>query len=157
MKISLRKHNFLYSILFLCFLLFSSFSKNEVYEAIKNKNNTKIEALINQIQTSKSDDKNAYFGACLMFQSQFIKDIKIRIEQFKQGKDLLEEAINKNEQMYEYRFLRLIIQENAPAVLKYNKNLEEDALIIKNNFNKLPKSIQKNIKDYAKISKSLNL
>lgn len=150
-----KKHYFITTFLLLCLIYFSSFSKKEVYNAIKNKNNTQIESLLTQIQKSNSLDKEAYYAASLMFHAQFLKEPKSRLEQFKKGKNLLENAILKNEAAYEYRFLRLMIQEHAPAILKYNNNIEEDIKVIKNNFTKIPENIQKCIEDYAKISKNL--
>ena len=48
-----------------------------------------------------------------------------------------------------------MIQENAPKVLGYHKNLAEDAKAIKSNLKSLPKETQQAILVYSKSSKLL--
>ncbi|MEP6683274.1 MAG: hypothetical protein ABJA35_08440, partial [Parafilimonas sp.] len=54
-----------------------------------------------------------------------------------------------------YRFLRLIIQEHAPKIVKYNKEIDADASFIKKNYKNLSPDIQKILIDYSQNSKAL--
>lgn len=46
----------------------------------------------------------------------------------------MEGAIPGDKNNSEYRFLRLMIQENAPDILGYNMEIEEDAAAVKKHF-----------------------
>ena len=70
---------------------------------------------------------------------------------------MLEAVISANPKNVEYRFLRLIVQENAPKVLKYNTKIKEDAKIIKAGYQKVTSSVKQAIVSYAKKSVNLNL
>ena len=48
-----------------------------------------------------------------------------------------------------------MIQEHAPGILGYKKELEKDKLYIKNNFKKLQPVVQQAALDYSKESKIL--
>ena len=104
-----------------------------------------------------SMDKNAYSGAITMKCAGFEEMAKKKLELFKKGKDLLEKAITSNKKNTEYRFLRLMIQENAPKILKYSSNKTEDAEWIKEHYTTCSSEIIQAIKNYAAQSVVLNL
>ena len=54
------------------------------------------------------------------------------------------------------RFLRLIIQENAPKIVHYKSELKNDSELIIKSFNKLAPVVQQAVRDYSKNSKFLN-
>jgi hypothetical protein len=80
-----------------------------------------------------------------------------KLKLFKQGHKLLEEAIAKDPKNAEFRFLRLIIQENSPGVLGYKNEEQKDSEFIRKSYNSLPEELQKTIADYNKKSKVLKL
>ena len=80
-----------------------------------------------------------------------------KLHYFKEGHVLLEEAIKKDPDNAEYRFLRLMIQEHAPGVLGYKKNIENDSELVRKYYKTLPKDVQLAIVDYNKKSKVLKL
>lgn len=136
----------------------SSFSKSEFYKAMDSGDKTTIEILEKKIATaSVTNDQKAYYGAILMKSSEFQKTAGEKLKKFKLGHVLLEEMIAKNPKNIEYRFLRLMIQENAPKIVKYNTNIEEDASFIKDNLNQAVKEVKSAITDYAKVSKVLKV
>ncbi len=49
-----------------------------------------------------------------------------KLKYFSEGKNLLDKAIELNNDNAELRFLRYTIQKNAPSFLGYNSNLNED-------------------------------
>ena len=87
--------------------------------------------------------------------AQFQKTAKDKMSLFNAGKKILESEIKSNDSNVEYRFLRLLIQENAPKQLKYDGNIEEDALSIVAGYSKLKESTKTAIESYAKKSASL--
>jgi hypothetical protein len=80
-----------------------------------------------------------------------------KLKLFKQGRKLLEGAIAENPDNAEFRFLRLIIQENAPGVLGYRNDEQKDSEFIRKSYITLPEELQKTIADYNKKSKVLKL
>ena len=83
-----------------------------------------------------------------------LKSNKLNI--FKEGHRKLEAVIKKDNMNAELRFLRLIIQENAPGILGYKSDLKQDSELIKKSFTDLPQVVQQAIIDYSKKSKILN-
>jgi hypothetical protein len=102
-----------------------------------------------------NDDQQAYLGAILMKTSEFQKTAGDKLKKFKEGKTLLEKAIQTHPNNVEYRFLRLMIQENSPKILKYNTNLKEDVAFIKDNISKVSKEIKTVIISYSAVSENL--
>lgn len=147
----------LFSIVTLIFLNYTQ-AQADFYTILKKNNLEEIEKKINQLATNKeSSVNNAYLGTLLMKKSDFLKDLKTKIATFKKGHQLLEKEISENQSNTEYRFLRLAIQENAPKILKYNTNIEDDALFITKNHYKLNKGLKIIILEYSKQSILLNI
>ncbi len=139
-------------------VLAASFSKAEYFKIMEGKDVSTINAMLTKINASKeSGEQRAYKGALMMKKSSFEKTPKDKIELFKQGKTLLEKEIGANSKNTEYRFLRLIIQENTPAILKYQSNIAEDAQWIEANYSSLDSDVKSSIVSYAKASKNLDL
>ena len=128
-----------------------------VYDALKGDSLTLVDTMILKIEKGERNSSNiAYKGALLMKKASFMKVPRRKIVLFKEGHQLLEEEIVNNPENVEYRFLRLVIQENAPKILKYNMNLEEDKKLVLENFSKLPTNLQEIIKEYALTSTQIN-
>lgn len=64
-----------------------------------------------------------------------------KLNTFKQGKKNIEQAIKKEPNNVELRFIRLSVQKNAPAFLGYNSNIKEDIQFIKNNRSEIKSEI----------------
>ena len=105
---------------------------------------------------STTSQEKAYRGTLIMRKSEHLRVAKDKLANFKQGKALLEAEITSNPDNVEYRFLRLTVQENAPKILKYTRNIGEDADMIHRYFYKLPVSVQHFVADYAEDSAYLN-
>lgn len=135
-----------------------SFSKTEFFTTISSDSKTSIEKMISKVEGSAdSIDKEAYLGALLMKSADFKETPKEKLSIFKSGKLKLENVLQKAPSNTEFRFLRLIIQENAPKILKYNTNLEEDAAIVQKNLHNLPNEVQAAVRKYSKTSTVLKL
>jgi len=131
-------------------------SKSAFYAALASSSVKTIDAQIRQIETTASAaDRQAYTGALEMRKAGLLTIPAKKLSTFKQGHKKLEAAIAAHPADAEYRFLRLMIQENAPKNLGYSKNISEDSKIIKAKFPSLPSETRQSIKTYSKRSRSL--
>ena len=145
----------------LLILILSAFlipTEQSFYKAFQGNSEEDIEyALVILEKEGLTQTKNkAYKGALLTKKASFAKSPMKKLSIFKEGTKLLEEAISKDKNNAEYRFLRLVIQENAPALLGYNKSKEMDKQVIEQNFERLSRELRAYIKAYANQSKVLN-
>lgn len=135
-----------------------NFSKTEFFKTMESGNQESIIALEKKIKgLAVSDDQQAYLGAIGMKTAEFQKSAGDKLKKFKDGKVLLEKAIQTHPNNVEYRFLRLMIQENAPRILKYNTNIKEDVALIKENISKVPKEIKTALTNYSGVSENLKI
>jgi hypothetical protein len=102
-------------------------------------------------------EKDAFVGALTMKKAGFAAAPGKKLNLFKSGHYKLETAIQKDSTNGELRFLRLLIQENAPGFLGYKKDIEKDQSFIRKSYNNLPESVQEAIRDYSKKSKKFKL
>lgn len=131
--------------------------RKSVFHALSSSSKELINKELNHLKALKeSEDQKAFKGAILMKLSQFQKTQKEKLEMFKMGKELLENEIAAAESNVEYKVLRLMIQENAPNMLKYNSKILEDSAKIVSGFSKLKEHTKDAVKEYAKVSKYLS-
>jgi hypothetical protein len=148
-------------IFFLLFILSTqaqeAFNKAVFYKAISSDDLEMVDDQLDLLNNSKFDNEEGYEGALLMKKAGLVLNPAEKLSLFKSGHKKLEEAIKNNSENVEFRFLRLIIQENAPGILNYNDDLEKDSILIGQKYKKLPDGIQKVILDYSKRSEFLAL
>ncbi len=129
-----KNHNLSAFYLFFFLFSFSVFAQDITLEDVRKKYPmaTKDETVCNELCTAlkgKADGADllsGYAGGVTMLMAKYTSNPFSKLEYFKDGKELLENAIAKNKNNIELRFLRFAIQENLPAMLNYNDNLEED-------------------------------
>jgi len=145
--------------LFIAFsLVIATFSKSDLFKALENGTQKELVALEDKLSNQKpSNDQQAYLGTLKMKSSEFEKTPADKLKKFKAGKILLEKSIETEPSNPEFRFLRLMIQENAPKILKYNDKVKTDAYFIKTNLDKLPKDVKSVVTEYSKSSSNLQL
>lgn len=117
--------------------------------AIKDKE--VCEAEIERIKDSKATDplEMAYQGAYQMVWADHLSTPISKLNSFKAGKKLLDAALKKRYGDPEIHFLRLTIQKNAPAILKYNKDIQEDTNQIVKHWDAIASSkLRQQIKDF---------
>lgn len=132
-------------------------TRKKVYTVLEGNALESVDQLISQLESNKTDQlSQAYLGALMMKKADLIKGAGPKLKQFKKGAEILEKIIEENPNNAEYRLLRLIIQENAPKILKYNKEIQNDKSLIITQFGKLDKSLQEEITIYSKSSEVLN-
>lgn len=131
--------------------------EKQFYKAFQGDSSTEIEEALDMIAKDGNSNRNdAYRGALLTKKASYAKSPVKKLNIFKDGSRILDQAIERDKDNAEYRFLRLVIQEKAPALLGYNKNKEADKKIIETNFNELSNTLQAYIKSYAKESSVLS-
>lgn len=146
-----------------CGFLFSFFlatgqgqiDKNACIKAMASGNVSQIDVLQKQLQKFSGAEKEAYEGALLMRKAETLAVPAKKLVLFKKGHKKLETAILNAPSNTEFRFLRLMVQEHAPKNLGYNKNIMQDAQLIKTNYKSLSAAMQTQISDYSKNSKAL--
>lgn len=132
-----------------------SLDKEGLYAALASGQHTQVDRQLAVIKSMKGNNKAAFEGALLMRKSATLKTPAQKLSMFKQGHKLLEDVISKEPQNLEYRFLRLMIQENAPKILNYKGNIKADSQLIQGGFKSLDPSLKAVITNYSKTSKAL--
>lgn len=74
-----------------------------------------------------------YLGGLQTIWANHVFSMMSKLNTFKEGKKNIEEAIKKEPDNVELRFIRLSVQKNAPSFLGYKSNITEDIQFIKNN------------------------
>ena len=90
-------------------------------------------------EVTKDDDKImvAYKGSVLTLMAKFTTTTKEKKAFFKEGASLLDYAILEEPNNIEMRYIRLGVQENAPKVVGYRKNKEEDKQFILDHYKEI--------------------
>ena len=143
------------AMLSLSFVVGQDFDKSAFYQNLSQKDVKRIEQELNVVKNLTLPQRDAYEGALLAKKAGLIGKPKDKLNTFKAGKKKLENAIKADSTNTEWRFLRLIIQENAPKALNYKTNLKADSEFIKGNFQSLQPVLKKIVLDYSKNSKVL--
>ena len=137
--------------------LLQKFDRTAFYAALKGTKTDALDSELSKLKSSAGNEKDAFEGTLLMRKAGLVKIPAEKLKLFKEGRIKLETAIAKDSTVTEYRFLRLIIQEHAPKIVKYSKELQSDKLYIQKHFRLLPSATQNAIVDYCQTSKVLNL
>lgn len=135
-----------------------TFSKSTFFETISDGTSEEVASMVTTLEnTTQSNERDAYLGAIKMKRAGQLKSLTEKSKMFKAGKELLETAISLDHTNAEYRFLRLIIQENAPSILGYSDCIAADAKKVKAGYKSLSESVKNAIINYAKTSDNLDL
>lgn len=132
------------------------FNRKAYYAAFAGEDINGIEKQLDIIGQSAHDQKDAFEGALMMKKAGLIKGASHKLKIFKAGREKLDKMIAAHAGNAEFRFLRLMIQEKAPKILSYDKQIEEDRQYLVEHFKTVPESVQKAILDYSKSSKVLS-
>lgn len=135
----------------------SEINRTAFYKAMESNDQILVDAQISELNLAASKLNNAFLGAMIMKKAGIGGNPFYKLYLFRKGHELLEDAIKADPTNIEFRFLRLMIQENAPDFLGYNDNEEKDSEFIRNAYKSLPDILQKTILAYNKISKVLKL
>lgn len=146
-------------LMLVCFLglnVSAQLDRKSIYSALASDSKELVQRQLDALENSKeSSELKAFKGALQMKAAQFQKTAKAKMDLFNTGKKALESEIKSNDGNVEYRFLRLLIQENAPKQLKYNGNISDDVTAIVTGYSKLKEATKAALESYAKKSASL--
>jgi hypothetical protein len=132
-------------------------NRSAYYKAMEEDNKDLVNAQLKDLSSAPPELKDAFVGAMTMKKAGIGGSPTTKLHLFKVGHKLLEDAINKDPKNAEFRFLRLMIQENAPGFLGYKSDTEKDSEYIRKSYKSLPEDVQHAIADYNKKSKLLKL
>lgn len=133
----------------------TGFDKAAFYSALAANDLEAVNNQLSMLRSASITEKEAYEGALLMKKSGMVTKPKEKLNLFKAGRSKLEAAIKKENGNAEFNFLRLIIQEHAPKLVDYRKDIENDVSVIRSKFKTLQPEVQQAIIDYSKKSKIL--
>ncbi len=136
-------------------LLAQQFDKIEYYKILKTGTVSEINNEMALLDATSLQGKEAFVGALQMKKAGLLKVPKQKLDNFKKGATKLEMVLSSDTSNVEYRFLRLIIQEHSPRVVKYRSRIEDDAAFIKKSYKALSPEVQKVVIDYSQTSKAL--
>jgi len=149
-------------LLILFFLLISTCSFSQELEELRtdypkaNLDESVTNTLYEKLSSiSKEDHKTrvAYRGAVATLKAKFASGFIKKKNFFKEGAGLLDYAIKSEPEDIEIRCLRLGVQENAPRIVGYNKNIDEDKQFILDNYKLSTDSeVRKFVKGYVLLS-----
>src|SRR5664279_4069318 len=128
----------------------TDFNRPAFYKAMESDNKILVDAQISELNSASSTTKNAFLGAMTMRRAGIGGNPISKLKLFKKGHKLLEAAIKEDPNNTEFRFLRLMIQENAPGILGYKVDEDKDSEFIRKSYKSLPVDLQKTIVDYNK-------
>ncbi len=155
---------FIFCLSLICFIgsvsasnIGSDVNRTAFYKAMQSDNITLVDEQISELNSTTSATNNAFLGAMTMRRAGIGGNPFSRLSLFYKGYKLLEASIKQDPNNAEFRFLRLMIQENAPGILGYKDDEEKDSEFIRKSYKSLPEDLQKAIADYNKISKILKL
>jgi hypothetical protein len=132
------------------------FDKSGFYKVMASGDTDAVNNEINIIAKSSLSNKEGYDGALLMKKAGLIAKPKEKLRLFKSGMLKMETALLADSVSTEFHFLRLVIEEQAPKIVKYNTHIEKDKIFIQNNFKEVSPVVQHAILDYCKNSKVLH-
>ncbi len=125
-------------------------NKDAFFNAMAGNSVPVMEQQLKALKNISTAEKEAFEGAMQMRRSATIAVPAKRLSLFRQGHKKLETAIAQSPENTEYRFLRLMVQENAPRSLGYNKNIHEDSRFIKDNYRSLSAITRQHVTAYSR-------
>lgn len=151
--------------LFLSIFLFLSFSNISDFTEIRKMYSSMVYTESNAKEFSsklsditKEDNKTlvAYKGASIVILSRYKKAIAEKSKNFKEGAKMVEFAVMTEPDNIEIRMIRLSIQEKAPKILKYNRNIKEDKNFLLDHYKEQSGALKPYIKNFILQSKSFS-
>lgn len=130
--------------------------KAAFYAVMDRGNLEEVNNELDVVAASSSPEKDGFTGALLMRKAGLVKLPAQKLKFFKAGRIKFDTAMALDKDNVEYHFLRFAIQEHAPKIVKYNKDIEADKKLIIASYKNLSPTVQHAIMDYTKNSKILH-
>ncbi|RZK78536.1 MAG: hypothetical protein EOO92_10920 [Pedobacter sp.] len=125
------------------------------YKAAVNKSSSqKMSKILDKVDDKSTPILLCYKGVSDMIQAKHVLNPISKLSMFNSGKTLIEEAIKRDPDDLEMRFLRFSIQSNLPGFLGYREDLSSDKLKLVNEIGSLEdEQLKRNIIEYLSSSK----
>ncbi|MCU4163141.1 hypothetical protein [Carboxylicivirga caseinilyticus] len=118
-------------------LLFSGIETDSIRLAYHNiDSDDKLNKFISILNECELDIRDAYLASAYMQKAQYIVSPYRKLQFFNKGKKLLENYIEKYPNCIDGRYVRFLVQTNAPFFLGYSSNKVEDKEFITNKLDK---------------------
>ncbi len=114
------------------FLIIFILTINSVYADFRDDfhsielNKENVEQMLSKYGDEDSPVNLAYIGVCKAIMAQYVFLPTTKLKSFYDGKDKIDTSIEKDKVNGEQRYLRLLIQLNAPSFLFYNNDINSD-------------------------------
>jgi len=120
------------------------------YQAAMSKKSWKqLSKLLSPVDTKSPAVLVCYKGVSEMMEAKYLISPWSKLNSFRSGKRLIEEAVRRDSQNAEIRFLRYSVQTNLPSFLDYKDDMESDKkFLIANAGNIKDKVLKNNIIQY---------
>jgi len=135
-------------------------------------NRENIELMLSKYGNEDSPINDAYLGICKAIMAQYVFLPTTKLKSFYDGKEKIDTSIEIDNKNGEQRYLRLLIQLNAPSFLFYNNDINSDlnvfiqdvrnkninqkwSLVFINNILKGKKLSEEQIKELTQLKKEL--
>lgn len=114
----------------------------------------KLEKMVKPVNDKSNPLLICYKGVSEMMGAKYAINPINKLGRFKKGRQLIENAVKREPDNTEIRFLRFSIQTNLPVFLGYNKQIKEDKLKLLDAVDNIQdKVLKKNILTYINSSK----
>ena len=85
-----------------------------------------LTAFLDVLNACDNADKTPFYASAVMQQAQFTFWVNKKYEYFAEGKEILENYIQQHPSSLDARYIRLLIQNETPAMLGYKDKIKED-------------------------------
>ncbi|MBP8850190.1 MAG: hypothetical protein KBG80_06500 [Breznakibacter sp.] len=110
---------------------------------------------LSSVTTQSENLLVAYRGASFTLNAKYAKRVLDKVSLFKEGVKYIESAVKSDSANIEIRFVRFTVQENAPEIVGYKKNLQSDKRFILSNYKDQTIALKSYLKAYLKNAKTL--
>lgn len=116
-------------------LLLVSFSEEDSIRMQYHHVNSKesLETFISTVEKSGLSISEVYLASAYMQMAKYVFSPYSKLKYFNKGKDMLEVFISKNSNSIDGKYVRYMVQSNAPSFLGYSSDMVSDKIFIRDN------------------------
>lgn len=150
---SLSSNTMIHKLLFSFFILFVATAQSQDLQQIRSqypiaKDSEEITSQLDAQLDNYSGSQvelMAYKGAVKTLKAKFAKKIRDKKEYFKEGVTQIEKALKTEPENVELHYIRMTVQENAPRIVGYHDEIDNDKDFILQNFSTISDFEIKNV------------
>ena len=124
-------------ILFISLVLVSFAEEDSVRMQYHQANSKEsLESFISVLEKSNLPVSEVYLASAYMQKAKYVFSPYNKLKYFNKGKDMLEAFLSKNPNSVDGKYVRYLVQRNAPSFLGYSSEIESDREFIKEHIDK---------------------